>query len=221
VNVSDALIADQIHAVLTAAEAGDGTAPIVEAGDPVLRTDTRPFDGQVDDAELDQLAEVMRATMLAAPGVGLAAPQVGIGLSMFVAEDPGARDPEVAKIRQREPMPLRVVLNASYERAGGEDVAFYEGCLSIPGYQAVVARPRNIALTGIDLKGGPIAEEVSGWSARIVAHETDHLSGILFLDKAEMRSLATNESVAKFWHQPSTQKAAAELGFSLPSGMVM
>ncbi|MFP3397295.1 peptide deformylase [Brevibacterium sp. H602] len=220
-NVSDALIADQIHAVLTAAEAGDGTAPIVEAGDPVLRTDTRPFDGQVDDAELDQLAEVMRATMLAAPGVGLAAPQVGIGLSMFVAEDPGARDPEVAKVRQREPMPLRVVLNASYERAGGEDVAFYEGCLSIPGYQAVVARPRNIALTGIDLKGGPIAEEVSGWSARIVAHETDHLSGILFLDKAEMRSLATNESVAKFWHQPSTQKAAAELGFSLPSGMVM
>lgn len=220
-NVSDALIADQIHAVLTAAEAGDGTAPIVEAGDPVLRTDTRPFDGQVDDAELDQLAEVMRATMLAAPGVGLAAPQVGIGLSMFVAEDPGARDPEVAKVRQREPMPLRVVLNAGYERAGGEDVAFYEGCLSIPGYQAVVARPRNIALTGIDLKGGPIAEEVSGWSARIVAHETDHLSGILFLDKAEMRSLATNESVAKFWHQPSTQKAAAELGFSLPSGMVM
>lgn len=220
-NVSDALIADQIHAVLTAAEAGDGTAPIVEAGDPVLRTDTRPFDGQVDDADLDQLAEVMRATMLAAPGVGLAAPQVGIGLSMFVAEDPGARDPEVAKVRQREPMPLRVVLNAGYERAGGEDVAFYEGCLSIPGYQAVVARPRNIALTGIDLKGGPIAEEVSGWSARIVAHETDHLSGILFLDKAEMRSLATNESVAKFWHQPSTQKAAAELGFSLPSGMVM
>lgn len=220
-NVSDALIADQIRAVLTAAETGDGTAPIVEAGNPVLRSQTRPFDGQVDDAELEQLAEVMRATMLAAPGVGLAAPQVGIGLSMFVAEDPGARDPEVAKVRQREPMPLRVVLNAGCERAGGEDVAFYEGCLSIPGYQAAVARPRNIALTGIDLQGDPIAEEVSGWSARIVAHETDHLSGILFLDKAEMRSLATNESVAKFWHQPSTQKAAAELGFSLPSGMVM
>ena len=159
--------------------------------------------------------------MLAAPGVGLAAPQVGIALSMFVAEDPGARDPEVAEVRQREPMPLRVVLNAGYERAGADDVAFYEGCLSIPGYQAVVARPRNIALTGIDLKGGLIAEEVSGWSARIVAHETDHLSGILFLDKAEMRSLATNESVARFWHQPSTQKAAAELGFSLPSGLVM
>lgn len=218
---ADATIAAQIRAVLTAAEAGDGTAPIVEAGDPVLRAETRPFDGQVDDAELEKLAEVMRATMLAAPGVGLAGPQVGVSLSMFVAEDPGARDPEVAEVRQRQPMPLRVVLNAAYSRASADDVAFYEGCLSIPGYQAVVARPREIELTGTDLRGSPIAEVVTGWSARIVAHETDHLSGVLFLDKAELRSLATNTSVAKFWNQPSTQKAAAELGFSLPSGMVM
>jgi peptide deformylase len=214
-------IADQIRRVLTAAEAGDGIAPIVEAGDPVLRTETRPFDGQVDDAELARFAEVMRETMHDAPGVGLAAPQLGVSLSMFVAEDPGARDPEVAEVRQRHPMPLRVVLNASYERATSDDVAFYEGCLSIPGYQAVVARPREIELNGVDLDGNPIAEVVAGWSARIVAHETDHLDGILFLDKAEMRSLATNESVARFWHQPSTQKAAAELGFALPSGMVM
>lgn len=80
-------------------------ALIVEAGDPILRQTTRPFDGQVDDAELAQLAEVMRATMLAAPGVGLTGPQVGIGLSMFVAEDPGSLDPETAEVRQRSPMP--------------------------------------------------------------------------------------------------------------------
>lgn len=218
---ADATIAAQIRAVLTAAEAGDGTAPIVEAGDPVLRAETQPYDGQVDDAELARFAEVMRATMLAAPGVGLAAPQVGVSLSMFVAEDPGALDPEVAEVRQREPMPLRVVLNADYARASSDDVAFYEGCLSIPGYQAVVARPREIELHGTALDGDPIAEVVAGWSARIVAHETDHLSGILFLDRAEMRSLATNAAVARFWHQPSTQKAATELGFALPSGMVM
>ena len=218
---ADANIAAQIRAVLAAAEAGGGIADIVEAGDPILRAETRPFDGQVDDAELVRLAEVMRSTMLAAPGVGLAAPQLGIGLSMFVAEDPGARDPEVAAVREREPMPLRVVLNADYERATGADVAFYEGCLSIPGYQAVVARPREIEMRGLDLAGNPLAEVVTGWSARIVAHEIDHLSGTLFLDRAEMRSLATNASVARFWHQPSTQRAAAELGFSLPSGMVM
>src|SRR5699024_3507969 len=149
------------------------------------------------------------------------APQLGIGLSMFVAEDPGARDPEVAAVREREPMPLRVVLNADYERATGADVAFYEGCLSIPGYQAVVARPREIEMRGLDVAGNPLAEVVTGWSARIVAHETDHLSGTLFLDRAEMRSLATNASVARCWHQPSTQRPAAELGFSRPSGMVM
>ena len=76
-------------------------------------------------------------------------------------------------------------------------------------------------MRGLDVAGNPLAEVVTGWSARIVAHETDHLSGTLFLDRAEMRSLATNASVARFWHQPSTQRAAAELGFSLPSGMVM
>ncbi|MGO2037268.1 MAG: peptide deformylase [Brevibacterium sp.] len=220
-NDANTRIAAQIRSVLTAAADNGGVAPIVEAGDPILRSPTRPFDGQVDDGELATLAEVMRATMLAAPGVGLAGPQLGIGLSMFVAEDPGSLDPEVAKVRQRHPMPLRVVLNAEYERAGSEDVAFFEGCLSIPGYQAVVARPREIDLRGLDLDGNPLAEVVTGWSARIVAHETDHLSGILFLDKAEMRSLATNTSVARFWNQPSTQQAAAELGFSLPSGMVM
>lgn len=220
-NDADALIATQIRSVLDAAEAGGGVAPIVEAGDPVLRQITRPFDGQVDDVELTQLAEVMRTTMLAAPGVGLAGPQVGIGLSMFVAEDPGSLNPEVAEVRQRTPMPLRVVLNAAYTPATSENVAFYEGCLSIPGYQAVVARPREVELTGTDLDGSPIAEVVSGWSARIVAHETDHLEGVMFLDKAEMRSLSTNDSVAKFWNQPSTQNAARELGFSLPSSMLL
>lgn len=220
-NDADELIAAQIRSVLAVAADNGGVAPIVEAGDPVLRQVTRPFGGQVDDAELAQLAEVMRATMLAAPGVGLAGPQVGVGLSMFVAEDPGSHDPETAEVRQRAPMPLRVVLNAQYTPAASDDVAFFEGCLSIPGYQAVVARPREIELTGTNLDGTSIAEVVSGWSARIVAHETDHLEGIMFLDKAEMRSLSTNTSVATFWNQPSTQKAAAELGFTLPSGMLM
>lgn len=220
-NDADELIAVQIRSVLAVAADNGGVAPIVEAGDPVLRQATRPFGGQVDDAELAQLAEVMRATMLAAPGVGLAGPQVGVGLSMFVAEDPGSHDPETAEVRQRAPMPLRVVLNAQYTPAASDDVAFFEGCLSIPGYQAVVARPREIELTGTNLDGTSIAEVVSGWSARIVAHETDHLEGIMFLDKAEMRSLSTNTSVATFWNQPSTQKAAAELGFTLPSGMLM
>lgn len=81
--------------------------------------------------------------------------------------------------------------------------------------------PRTIELRGAALDGTPIAEEVTGWSARIVAHETDHLGGILFLDKAEMRSLSTHASVARLWNEPSTQRAAAELGFTLPSGPLL
>lgn len=220
-NEADAVIVEQIRTVLAAAAENDGIAPIVEAGDPVLRTATRPFDGQVDDSTVAELAEVMHATMTAAPGVGLAAPQIGIGLSLFVAEDPARLDPEIAAVRERTPLPFRVVLNAAYEPATGEEVAFYEGCLSIPGYQAVVSRPRRIHLRGHSLDGTPIAEEVSGWSARIVAHETDHLEGILYLDRAEMRSLATNAAVARFWNQPSTRTAAAQLGFTLPSSMLL
>lgn len=220
-HLTDAIVAQQIHDVLTRADAHDGIAPIVGAGDPILRTPVLPFSGQVDDATLARLAEVMAATMREAPGVGLAGPQVGVGLSIFVAEDPAAVSSEVAAVRERAPLPLRTVLNASYEPVTADRVAFYEGCLSIPGYQAVVARPRTIGLRGADLDGSPIDEEVTGWSARIVAHETDHLDGILFLDKAEMRSLSTNASVARLWNEPSTQRAAAELGFTLPSGMLL
>lgn len=219
--LTDADITKQIHGVLSVAENNGGIAPIVVAGDPILRTETLPYSGQVDDSTLRTLAEVMRATMKAAPGVGLAAPQIGIGLSMFVAEDPGSVDPEVERVRERPAMPLKAVLNADYSAATGEEVAFYEGCLSIPGYQAVVSRPRSIELRGQDLDGQNLAEVVSGWSARIVAHETDHLSGVLFFDKAEMRSLATNETVARLWNQPSTQRAASELGFTLPSSMIL
>ena len=220
-NLTDAVVAAQIDDVLAAADAHDGIAPIVSAGDPILRTPVLPFSGQVDDATLTRLAEVMARTMREAPGVGLAGPQVGVGLSIFVAEDPAAVSSEIATVRERAPLPLRTVLNAEYSPATGERVAFFEGCLSIPGYQAVVARPRTIELRGAELDGTPIAEEVTGWSARIIAHETDHLDGILFLDKAEIRSLSTNASVATLWNEPSTQRAAAELGFTLPSGLVL
>lgn len=220
-NLTDAIVAQQIDEVLAAADAHDGIAPIVGAGDPILRAPVLPYSGQVDDATLARLAEVMAKTMREAPGVGLAGPQVGVGLSIFVAEDPAAVSAEVAAVREREPLPLRTVLNAQYEPVTGELAAFYEGCLSIPGYQAVVARPRTIGLRGVDLTGAPIDEEVTGWSARIVAHETDHLDGILFLDKAEMRSLSTNAAVARLWNEPSTQRAATELGFTLPSGLLL
>ncbi|MFD6620184.1 peptide deformylase, partial [Streptomyces albidoflavus] len=105
-----------------------------------------------------------------------------------------------------------------YEDAGGRRAAFYEGCLSVPGYAAVVARHERVRLRALDERGRAVDEEVAGWPARIVQHETDHLDGTLYLDRAEPRSLSstlTQEAVER-WAQPTPRLAAQELGFSLP-----
>lgn len=209
-----------------------GVLPIVQAGDPVLRTPAAPYDGQLGDV-LPRLLEAMRRTMRAAPGVGLAAPQIGIGLALAVCEDAGMPGDE----RERTPMPYRVLVNPRYvavdredggsgavEHDGGSEpgtgaprVAFFEGCLSVAGWQAVVARPRRVRLTGQDETGAPLDEVLTGWPARIVQHETDHLRGELYLDHAEPRSLTSNDNLARFWAtSPDPARAAQALRFPLP-----
>lgn len=192
--------------------------PIVQAGDPVLRQTAEPFTGQLSAALLADLVDAMRVTMHEAPGVGLAAPQVGLGLALAVLEDVVTADEaEVEDPRERSNLPFRVIVNPEYEpipEAG--TVAFYEGCLSVEGYQAVVARPRSVRLTGFDETGAQIDEVVTGWAARIVQHETDHLNGTLYLDRAEIRSLATPDHVAELWWHDVPAPAARALGFEIP-----
>jgi peptide deformylase len=197
-----------------AEERGEGILPIVQAGDPVLRRPSTPYAGQLGD-ELGRLLETMRRTMHAAPGVGLAAPQVGIPLAIAVVEDAGAPadDP-----RERTPLPYRVLVNTRYEGVPGpggepERVAFYEGCLSVAGWQAVVARHRRVRLTGQDETGAALDEVLTGWPARIVQHETDHLAGELYLDHAQTRSLSSNENLARWWPDPDPRAAAETLRF--------
>ncbi|GHB33350.1 peptide deformylase 1 [Streptomyces viridiviolaceus] len=196
--------------------AGGGPLPIVAAGDPVLRRAAEPFDGQLEPALLARFVEALRLTMHAAPGVGLAAPQVGVGLRIAVIEDPAPVPEEVRVARGRVPQPFRVLVNPAYEPVGTVRAAFFEGCLSVPGWQAVVARHATVRLTGRDEHGGPLDEVFTGWPARIVQHETDHLNGTLYVDRAEPRSLASNRAMAERWTQPTPAEAAAELGFDLP-----
>ncbi|MGW3288413.1 peptide deformylase [Streptomyces sp. NPDC001002] len=196
--------------------ATDGPLPIVAAGDPVLRKSTERFDGQLAPALLARFVEALRVTMHAAPGVGLAAPQVGVPLRIAVIEDPAPVPDEVRIARGRVPQPFRVLVNPSYEPVGGERAAFFEGCLSVPGWQAVVARHAEVRLTGEDEHGRAVDEVFSGWPARIVQHETDHLDGLLYLDRAELRSLSSNEAMAERWTFPTPEEAARELGFELP-----
>ena len=164
---------------------GPDLAPLVAAGHPVLRGVAAPYVGQLAAATLTELIALMRRTMHAAPGVGLAAPQIGVPLAIAVLEDPGAIDPDLAATRERPPLAFRVLVNPVYEPVGTELVSFPEGCLSLAGRQAVVVRHRRVRLTGQDQCGGELDEIVSGWPARIVAHESDHLRGVLYLDRIE------------------------------------
>jgi peptide deformylase len=191
-----------------------GSLPgIVQAGHPVLRTRAVPFEGQLDPPLLAALIDVMRRTMHAAPGVGLAAPQIGLPLRLAVLEDPWAVDEEVARVRSRSPLPFLAVINPAYVPLGDDRDAFYEGCLSVRGYTAVVARPHRVEARWTAADGTQRSAEFAGWAARIVQHETDHLNGMLYLDRAELRSLCSNEEYSARWAQPTPERAARELGF--------
>jgi len=205
---------DQVRRLLE--HVGEGLAPIVEVGDPVLRAVTAPYDGQLDDTELTALIDLMHRTMLDAPGVGLAAPQIGLSVALAVMEDPGIGHPDLEAARERVPVPFQVLVNPAYVPVGEERVGFYEGCLSVPGYAAVVNRYRTVQVTAADHRGVVREQTMRGWPARIVQHETDHLAGEVYLDHAELRSLALSAGWGGHWAaEPIPRTAAVELGFDL------
>ena len=188
--------------------------PIVQAGEPVLRQQCVRYDGQLRKSTLNKLIDVMHTTMLEAPGVGLAGPQVGLNLAIAVVEDhvrDDADDPhEIAEF------PFHAIINPKYEPIGEETRSFYEGCLSFDGYQAVRRRWLDVTAEWDDEHGQHHKEHLHGWPARIFQHETDHLSGELYIDRAEIRSLATTENLEDLWcDDPVPTEAAKELGFEL------
>lgn len=212
-NFSAARIQESVQQILTAGV----LPPIVQAGHPVLRQVAAPFEGQLSSTETAELIDLMRSVMHKAPGVGLAAPQLGIPLQLAVLEDEFDVDPEVAAVRGREPLPFFAMLNPSYRPLGASTVAFYEGCLSLNGLQAAVSRPESVRLDFTAPDGTRQQRDFHGWQSRIVQHETDHLHGILYLDRAELRSISNNAEYSARWAQPDIALARQELGF-LPDG---
>jgi peptide deformylase len=192
----------------------EGILPIVQAGEPVLRQKTVTYNGQLAKHTLAKLIEAMRTTMLEAPGVGLAATQIGLGLALAVVED-HVRDDEDDP-REIAEFPFRVIINPTYTPVGERTTSFYEGCLSFDGYQAVRRRWLDITAEWYDESGKYHSEQLHGWPARIFQHETDHLSGELYIDRAEIRSLTTYENLEDYWcNDPVPTEAAEELGFKL------
>ena len=167
---------------------------IVQAGHPALRRKAVTALERLDVELLLELAEAMTITMRDAPGVGLAAPQIGLPLRFYVVEDSFASDEADADddLLERRPLPLRLLLDPVVEPLGTERVYAFEGCLSVDGWQSIVPRSRRVCLRATELlqdgRMQEIDEEHVGWTARIFQHETDHLAGTLCHDVAVPRS---------------------------------
>jgi peptide deformylase len=178
--------------------------PIVQVGDPVLRSRAAevPPD-RIETPEIRDLVATMTAAMRAAPGVGLAAPQIGVPLRVIVLEDReelmARLTPEERRERAREPFGLRVVVNPVVAPVGEARASFFEGCLSVVGYAGLVERYRDVEVTGLDERAAPVRWRVSGWPARILQHEADHLDGTIYVDRMVTRSFATTaHATARF-----------------------
>jgi peptide deformylase len=188
--------------------------PIVQAGAEVLRLRAQPVTPeQLASPDFRALIERMVGAMRAAPGVGLAAPQVGVSLQVLVLED--RAEPQASLTadelaeRERVPVPLRVFVNPTVTPIGEEQVTFFEGCLSVPGYAALVKRWREVEVTGLDERGRSQTWRVRGWPARILQHEVDHLNGILYVDRMVSRSFGTLPQVkARFSGKPAAEVLA-------------
>jgi peptide deformylase len=179
---------------------------IVQAGEAVLRTAARPLSpDEIGLPETRQLIGWMTETMRDAPGVGLAAPQVGVPIQLVVVEDRAeySKDisPERLAERERQAVPFTVLINPRIVGQSEEQAEFFEGCLSLAGFSALVKRSRAVTVEYLDQEGRSQRIEASGWHARILQHEIDHLRGALYIDRMEPRSFTTIENLNRHWKE--------------------
>ena len=164
--------------------------PVRYYGDPILQMHCKPIEEITE--EIRNLGADMIETMDAGKGIGLAAPQVGVPIRLFVLRnyietvegDLGFSDP-------------LVYINPKLSNPSMKKVYDTEGCLSIPGYRSEVLRPVKIRVEATDLQGTPFAEEVEGYNARVRMHENDHLNGVLFIDRLDLRQRKKIDSFLK------------------------
>ena len=168
-------------------------------GSPVLRQETSPVAKVTDD--LRRLIDDMFDTMREYQGVGLAAPQIHESVRLFVAgfaKDASADDEEDDP--DDRDVPLMALINPEITPIGREQVEDWEGCLSIPDIRGRVPRARQISVKAYDRTGKRIEMKVSGFTARVIQHETDHLDGVLFFDRmTRFDTLTFLEEFGRYW----------------------
>jgi len=160
-----------------------GLRKIVTLPEPILRRKARPV--STFDKNLQTLIDDMIETMREAPGVGLAAPQVGISDRLIVVEYADPPEEEEGEDEPKEVKPkLYVMINPEIVKTSEEKVLGVEGCLSIPGLVGEVERFESVQVKGLNRHGRPMKVKAEGWLARIFQHEIDHVNGVVFPDRA-------------------------------------
>ena len=177
---------------------------IRSVGEPVLRSRAKALrPEEILLPSTRDLIAAMRETMNDAPGVGLAAPQVGVPLQLAVIEDreENMKDlsREVLAERERKVVPFHVIINPVLTLESPAEIEFFEGCLSLPGLVAMVPRARKVKVECLDEHGQAKVIRASGWYARILQHEIDHLSGALYVDRMRSVSLCSLDNFTRHW----------------------
>jgi peptide deformylase len=180
---------------------------VARMGHPVLRARAKPLDpGDIKSARVQQLIDDMFETMQEYQGVGLAAPQVHESLRLFVAGFADSPDEEEEEDDHR--VPLMAIINPEITPVGAETIEDWEGCLSIPDIRGRVPRSKEILVRAYDRQGKRIEIRASGFTARVIQHETDHLDGVLFFDRMKsFESLTFLDEFGRYW---SRQEVEAE-----------
>ena len=192
---------------------------IRQVGELVLRQKALPLPVEECRSQyVRHLIEAMRETMRDAPGVGLAAPQIGVPLQLVVIEDPleaiQRLSPEQAAERDRRPVPFHVLINPTLTISETAPAEFFEGCLSLAGYTAIVPRATRVRVEALNEHGEPLVIDATGWYARILQHEIDHLNGVLYIDRMNSRTFATQDNHFRFWKDESSRDVQQALSGS-------
>lgn len=190
---------------------------IVQAGEPVLRRRARDLTPEeMTGPAIRQLIVLMRDTMRDAPGVGLAAPQVGVDVRLAVIEDraeyQAGISPADLAARERVPVDFHVLINPTLTVEDPTPVEFFEGCLSVTGFSALVRRARAVRVEAFDEAGKWRTLSARGWYARILQHEIDHLDGTLYIDRMEPRSFMHLDNLRRHWATRQVAEVRQALG---------
>jgi peptide deformylase len=195
------------------------TLDIRQVGEPVLRQRARPLTAdEIRSTQIQRLIGQMQEAMRQAPGVGLAAPQIGFPLQLAVIEDreeylEGIEPTSLAE-RERQVVPFHVIINPHLSLVEAPPVVFFEGCLSVDGFGALVPRARAVRVECLNERGEPIVIQASGWYARILQHEIDHLYGTLYVDRMISRSFMTLDNLSRYWSDKTVEQLVTALDLS-------